>query len=830
MAVIGIDLGSLNSVMATVQRGTVSVVTTELSDRVTPSLVGFTEDRRLMGDHALAQVKSNAKNTCRYFKNILGEVFEPTSSHLKKEMDLSLNNMVSLSPNNVMGYRVQYRGKEAQFSAERVAAAFLTKLRQVAEGSLQKPVSEVVIACPPWFRDANRSALLDAAQIAGLKCLRIISDMAATCLDYGMYRRHHFAADRPHIVAFVGVGHSSTSACIAAFWADRLRILAEVSDCELGGRDMDYEIMNYFASAFEKKTKMNPLTNLKARLKLEDQANKAKKILSANSETSFHVECLMEDEDCSGLLTRDVFEELCSKSLVPRMETLLQSVIAKSGLKKEDLTSVEIVGGGTRIPWVQRCISNSFGLELSRTLAADETVARGCALQAAMASASFKVKEYGFGERTLYPICLTWTDGDSPVAVQPLSSSGYPLQETDAGVETLQHQTPSGEPCILIPAGSDTNTIRKITFLRNGPFTLKAQYADLPAGAPWAQLDACHVSLTPAAEPQEIQIFVHLNFFGLLRFARVCVKQRREEVVAETPEGAAAPAEDAAQGTDEAAPAEAPKAEVRAVVKTVKIDVPYQVQEAPSRPTTLQLREFREDELNMDNEDRLTREKMDRLNELESYLYTLRDDIGGKMRDFATAEERSRIEAQLETTQQWVDDALMDISAVAKSAVVAKLQELQEVGGKVSHRFEEYSGRHEAEQLLLAAVSESRLAAQSHDEAYAHIPVEEKRKVIDMANETEAWLSDMMAKQSGLALHADPIVTVLDMHRKREALLHFSQKVFSAPRPKPAAPAAPEPAGAQEDVNMNAEGEQAVPNAENAEAPGEAQPHQQPAA
>ncbi|PFH37541.1 DnaK family protein [Besnoitia besnoiti] len=811
MAVIGIDLGSLNSVMATIQRGTVSVVTTELSDRVTPSLVGFTDDQRLLGDHALAQMKSNAKNTCRYFRNVLGEIYDPSSSHLKKEFDLSLQNMTPLPPNNIMGYRVHYRGQEMEISAERVAAAFLTKLRQVAESSLQKAVSEVVIACPPWFRDANRSALLDAAQIAGLKCLRVISDMAATCLDYGMYRRQHFAADRPHIVAFVGVGHSCASACIAAFWADRMRILAEVSDPELGGRDMDYEIVRHFATAFENKTKLNPLASLKARLKLEDQANKAKKILSANSETSFHVECLMEDEDCSGLLTRDAFEELCAQRLVPRLEALLQAALDKSGLKKEDLMSVEIVGGGTRIPWVQRCITNTYGLELSRTLAADETVARGCALQAAMASSSFKVKEYGFGERTLHPICLTWAEGEQPVAVQPLSSSGHPLQdsaEVAGGVETIQGQAPSGEPCILIPAGSDTNTIRKITFLRNGPFTLKAQYADLPAGSPAAQLDACHVSLTPAAEPQEIQIFVHLNYCGLLRFARVCVKQKREEE--EVVQKDAATSASSPAGAEGAAAAEAEKmrqTEVRRVVRTVKIDVPYQVQEAPSRPTTLQLRDFREDELNMDNEDRMTRDKMDKLNELESYLYTLRDDIDDRLREFAAADERDRIQAQLEATQTWLDDVFCDTKSVAKSAVVTKLEELHEMGDRVTRRFEEFNQRKEAEQLLHTAVSESRLAAQSHDEAYAHIPTEEKRKVMEMADETEAWLSEMMAKQNGMALYLDPILTVKEMHKKRDALMRFSHKVFATPKPKPAPPQ--EPAGSQQDVDMSAGEEKA---------------------
>ncbi|PHJ24781.1 hypothetical protein CSUI_001370 [Cystoisospora suis] len=844
MAVLGIDLGSLNSVMATVQRGTVSVVTTELSDRVTPSLVGFTEDQRLMGDHALAQMKSNAKNTCRYFKNILGVVHDPSDSSLQKEVGMSLQNMAPLSPNGLMGYQVQYRGKEMKFSAERVTAAFLTKLRQVAEGSLQKAISEIVIACPSWFRDSHRTALLNASQIAGLKCLRIISDMAATCLDYGMYRRQHFSPDHPHIAAFVNVGHSTSSCCIAAFWSDRLRILAEVSDNELGGRDMDYEIMKHFASEFEKKTQTNPLATLKARLKLEDQANKAKKILSANLETGFHVECLVEDQDCSGLLTRDVFEDLCSQTLAPKLQKLLQSALEKSGLKsKEEVASVEIAGGCTRIPWVQRCISSVFGLDLSRTLAGDETVARGCALQAAMASASFRVKEFGFGERLQYPICITW-DGerveDRPSAVQTLTGQGhYIIPEAEGGgLQTLSSSSGSS-CCYMIPPGAETDTIRKFTFLRSSSFTVKASYADLPPGSPQAQLDTCQISLTNKSSssgdlPQEVQVYVHLNYYGLLRFVRVCVKEKREELVPQeqgdasmkpevpssqqegsttsstTAQDSSSTSSSSATGMEEKhehpssepchhpsqgkssqsdggdtsvdavmtdASSSSSSSSSRVVVK--KIDVPYQIQEAACRTTGIELRDYREQELNMENDDRVAREKLDKLNELETYLYQFRDHLTGKWRDFASDAERKAGEKQLGEVQTWIDDVLYDVSSVSKSAVVSKLQGLHDIGDKIQRRYEDHEGRREAEQHLHACISESRLLAQSNDEEYAHVPVEERRKVHDLANQTEAWLSEMVAKQRDLPLYVDPVVTVRDMQRRREDLQYLVHQVFS---------------------------------------------------
>lgn len=328
MAVLGIDLGTQSSVLATINRGAVSVVRTELADRLTPSLVLFSQGHRLMGDHAAPLVRSHAKACCRSFKNLLGEIYQD-SSRVVREKRFQLA-QIAEAKGGVAGFKVVVGDKEEVISASRICAAFLTKLKQVAELSLQRPVGEVVIACPSWFREANREALLDAAEIAGLTCLRVISDMTATALDYGLYRRQHFT-DAKTIVTFVSVGHSAASVCIAAFTSAGGEILAEVSNPDLGGRDMDFLIAQHFAGVFEKQHGMNPLENIKAKLKLEDQAERTKKILSANSETTFAVECLLEDHDLSGLITRELFEELCADSFKPALLKLLHQALSISG-------------------------------------------------------------------------------------------------------------------------------------------------------------------------------------------------------------------------------------------------------------------------------------------------------------------------------------------------------------------------------------------------------------------------------------------------------------------------------------------------------------------
>lgn len=779
MAVLGIDIGTQSSVLATINRGAVSVVRTELADRLTPSLVLFSQGHRLMGDHAAPLVRSQAKACCRSFKNLLGELYHD-SPRVAREKRFQLA-QIAEAEGGVAGFKVVAGGKEEVFSASRVCAAFLTKLKQVAELSTQRPVGEVVIACPAWFREANREALLDAAQIAGLTCLRVISDMTATALDYGLYRRQHFT-DAKTVVAFVSIGHSTASVCIAAFTSAGAEILAEVSSPDLGGRDMDFLIAQHFATAFEKKHGMNPLENIKAKLKLEDQAERTKKVLSANSESPFNVECLIEDHDLSGLITRELFEELCAETFKPSLLKLLHQALSLSGLEAADVAFVEAVGGCTRIPWVQRCISEAFGKEISRTLAGDECVARGCALQAAMASLHFKVKEFDFGEKLWHPISITWA-GDGPVSVASCS------EHQPEGASTTEAPHPSGAQEIELPVGTPTNTLRKITFHRSGSFDLRVAYKDLGKDNKAADLGGCRVELPAGCGPREVHVFCAVNYNGLIRFPRACMKSLEtanaappatEPLAAEQQQ----PEKDAgaAQETSETSPppkARATELQVRPLLYA-------------GRLTEDLLRLYRESELQMDNEDRLHREKQERLNELETLIYSIRDGLGGSLGLYASEPEKAALGKLLEELENWVYDHQGDPD-LTKSAIIAKLDSLKSLASPVQYRQRQKELRHAAAERLLTTIKQSRQVATGESLDYAHIEPQKMQQLLQAAEADECWLNKVTEEVNAQPLTQDPAVTSETIDQRCTDLAGLAKKILSTPKPKPPSPAPPPP-------------------------------------
>lgn len=800
MAVLGIDIGTQSSVLATINRGAVSVVRTELADRLTPSLVLFSQGHRLMGDHAAPLVRSQAKACCRSFKNLLGEIYKD-SPRVVREKRFQLA-QIAEAQGGVAGFKVMVDDKEEVISASRICAAFLTKLKQVAELSTQRPVGEVVIACPSWFREANREALLDAAEIAGLTCLRVISDLTATALDYGLYRRQHFS-DAKTIVAFVSVGHSTASVCIAAFTSAGAEIIAEVSNPDLGGRDMDFLIAQHFAGVFEKQHGMNPLENIKAKLKLEDQAERTKKVLSANSETTFAVECLMEDHDLSGLITRELFEELCAESFKPALLKLLHQALSVSGLEASDVAFVEAVGGCTRIPWVQRCISEAFGKEISRTLAGDECVARGCALQAAMASLHFKVKEFDFGEKLWFPVSISWS-GDAPLSVASCN------QNQTEGAPTEEGALPSGSQEIELPVGTPTNTLRKITFVRNGSFDLRVAYKDLGKDKT-ADLGGCRVELPAGCGPREVHVFCAVNYNGLIRFPRACMKSIEGEDGASIspPATPAAPATGDAAATGEeqnhtegegelgsGSPTPAPPK-----VKVTELRVLPLLY--PGRLTDADLRSYREMELQMDNEDRLHREKQERMNELETLVYSIRDGLSGSLAPYASDAEKTTLGKLLEELENWVYDH-QDDPELTKSAIVAKIDSLKQVSSPVQHRQQQKELRQIAVEKLRATIQDSRQAATGGSPNYAHIDPQKMQQLLQAAEADEGWLNKVIEEVNAQPLTQDPAVVAETIDQRRTDLATLARKILSTPKPKPASPAPPPQAS--EDEGMDVEG------------------------
>uniref|UniRef100_A0A671SWM0 Heat shock 70 kDa protein 4-like n=1 Tax=Sinocyclocheilus anshuiensis TaxID=1608454 RepID=A0A671SWM0_9TELE len=445
MSVVGFDVGFQSCYVAVARAGGIETVANEYSDRCTPSFVSFGPRNRSIGAAAKNQVVTNCKNTVQGFKRFHGRAFsDPYVQAEKSSLVFDLAQM----PTGTTGIKVMYMEEEKVFSIEQVTAMLLTKLKETAEAALKKPVADCVISVPSFFTDAERRSVMDAAQIAGLNCLRLMNDTTAVALAYGIYKQDLPAPEeKPRIVVFVDVGHAGYQVSVCAFNKGKLKVLGSAFDPELGGKDFDEVLVKYFCEEFAQKYKLDVRSKPRALVRLYQECEKLKKLMSANSsDLPLNIECFMNDIDVSGTLNRS-FEEFCAE-LLTKVEAPLRSIMEQTRLKKDDIYAVEIIGGASRITAIKERISKFFGKELSTTLNADEAVARGCALQCAILSPAFKVREFSITEVVPYPISLKWTSA------------------ADEGISD----------CEVFPKNHAAPFSKVLTFYRREPFSLEAYY------------------------------------------------------------------------------------------------------------------------------------------------------------------------------------------------------------------------------------------------------------------------------------------------------------------------------------------------------------------
>lgn len=401
-------------------------------------------------------------------------------------------------------------GEPAEFSANQLVAMYLGKLRDIASGELKSPVSDVVIAVPGWYTEIQRRALLDAAQIAGLNPLRLLNDSTAVAFGYGITKSDLPELDAPsRNVVFVDIGHSNYTVAVVAFNKGQLVVKSTAYDRHFGGRDLDFALVQHFANEFKTKYKIDVLSNPKATFRLVAQCERLKKILSANAEAPLSVESLMNDIDASSKLTREQLEGLITE-LLERTVPPLQEALKEADLTVEEIHSVELVGGGSRVPAIRERIKAFFGGKtLSTTLNADEAVARGATFSCAQLSPAFKLKEFGITDIGTYPIRVQWerTAGD-----------------TDDDTELT-----------VFPRGNNTPSTKVLTFSRSATFDLEAVYADpsvLPGAiSPWIGKVTIK-DPSPNGELATVKVKTRLNANGIVSFEGAYAQ---EEVEDETP-------------------------------------------------------------------------------------------------------------------------------------------------------------------------------------------------------------------------------------------------------------------------------------------------------
>jgi heat shock protein 4 len=420
MSVIGIDFGDESLTVAAVRNGGIDVLQNEIGKRKTRSMVSYTSSQRFIADDAISHYLSNSANSVVFVKRLLGKMFDDVET--AHEQHFSPARLVADDSGRV-AIAVKYLGEDVIVTPEEVVATLLAKIKRTCRHCMpDQEIADCVIAIPHYFTDTQRRAMLDAARMAGLNVLRLVNDITAVATQYGM--RRTFTADETRLVVFYDIGVCSTDVALASISGTELQMLAITSDHTLGGRDFDELLVTKLAADIKNKYKLDVFSSQRALLKLRKECDRIKQILSANSKVPYTIEYLMDDKDVSGTVTREEFETLIGANFKERLAAPLERVLAAGKVTAEQLHSLEMLGGGTRIPYVQTLIREMVGRDLSKTCDADESVCWGATLHCAMLSPSFKVKPYEVREISAFPISVDWKhDPTAPVTgVLPLTA------------------------------------------------------------------------------------------------------------------------------------------------------------------------------------------------------------------------------------------------------------------------------------------------------------------------------------------------------------------------------------------------------------------------
>jgi molecular chaperone DnaK len=368
--IIGIDLGTTNSVVAVMEGGQPAVIPNQEGGRTTPSIVGFTKNgERLVGQVAKRQAVTNPENTIYSIKRFMGRRID----EVKEEMKLVPYKAVAGDGNDA---RVEIQGKK--YSPPEISAMILTKLKEAAEAYLGEKVTKAVITVPAYFNDAQRQATKDAGQIAGLEVMRIINEPTAAALAYGLDKK------KDETIAVYDFGGGTFDISILEVGDGVVEVKSTNGDTHLGGDNIDQRIIDWLITEFKKDQGVDVSKDQMALQRMKEASEKAKIELSTLLETEINLPFLT--ADASGpkhltiKLTRARFEQMVD-DILQRSVGPCKQALQDAGVTPKDIDEVVLVGGSTRIPKVQQMVRELFGKEPNKSVNPDEVVAVGAAVQ-----------------------------------------------------------------------------------------------------------------------------------------------------------------------------------------------------------------------------------------------------------------------------------------------------------------------------------------------------------------------------------------------------------------------------------------------------------------
>jgi molecular chaperone DnaK len=377
--VIGIDLGTTNSVVSVMENGQPTVIVNQEGARLTPSVVGFAkEGERLVGQVAKRQAVTNPENTVYSVKRFMGRKFSEVADEARRVP-------YKVSQSSTGDARISIRGKE--YSPPEISAIVLQKLKQAADDYLGEKVTDAVITVPAYFNDAQRQATKDAGQIAGLNVLRIVNEPTAAALAYGLDKK------KEETIAVFDLGGGTFDISVLEVGEGVVEVKSTNGDTHLGGDDFDQAIVEWLIADFKKSEGIDLGKDRMALQRLKEAAEKAKIELSSVMETDINLPFVTADasgpKHLAMKLTRAKLESLV-ESLVQRTIGPVKQALADAGLKAADIDEVVLVGGSTRMPRVQQVVKEYFGKEPHKGVNPDEVVAVGAAVQGGVLAGEVK--------------------------------------------------------------------------------------------------------------------------------------------------------------------------------------------------------------------------------------------------------------------------------------------------------------------------------------------------------------------------------------------------------------------------------------------------------
>ncbi|XP_010521527.1 PREDICTED: heat shock 70 kDa protein 15 [Tarenaya hassleriana] len=789
MSVVGFDFGNENCIVAVARQRGIDVVLNDESKRETPAVVCFGDKQRFIGTAGAASTMMNPKNSISQMKRLIGRQF--SDPELQRDIK-SLPYTVTEGPDGYPLIHARFLGEMRTFTPTQVMGMVLSNLKSIAETNLNAAVVDCCIGIPVYFTELQRRAVLDAATIAGLHPLHLIHETTATALAYGIYKTDLPENDQLN-VAFIDIGHASLQICIAGFKKGQLKVLSHAFDRSLGGRDFDEVLFHHFAAKFKEEYKIDVFQNARACLRLRAACEKLKKVLSANPEAPLNIECLMDEKDVRGFIKREEFEQI-SIPILERVKRPLENALADAGLTVENVHMVEVVGSGSRVPAIIKILTEFFGKEPRRTMNASECVARGCALQCAILSPTFKVREFQVNESFPFSIALSWK-GSTPDA-------------ENGGAENQQST-------VVFPKGNPIPSVKALTFYRSGTFSIDVQYADVTdlQAPPKISTYTIGPFQSSKGERAKLKVKARLNLHGIVSVESATLLEEEEVEVPVTKEqeeptkmdtdkapGETDPASGGsdvnmqdAKGAGDATGAENGVPE--SVDKPVQMETDMKT-EAPKKKVkktnvpvselvygamqSVDVQKAVEKEFEMALQDRVMEETKDRKNAVEAYVYDMRNKLSDKYQEYIIDSDREAFLAKLQEVEDWLYE---DGEDETKGVYVAKLEELKKVGDPVEERYKESMERGSVIDQLVYCINSYREAAMSNDPKFDHIDLSEKQKVLSECVEAEAWLREKKQQQDGLPKHASPVLLSADVRKKAEALDRVCRPIMTKAKP-----------------------------------------------